>query len=133
MKYRRGVKKESKASKNFLFGITFNAATFFILVFIASVILSKVKDPLGASGLVSPLTLIVSAAISGFFTARRKGDGRILPAVICALCFSLILFAIALIFCSGKVTAICAINLLCYVAVAFIFAMLSRKRKKHRR
>ena len=133
MKYKLSKRKEKGGAKAFLFGILLNAIVFFVLIFLSSVILSKLRNPLNASAPASFFVLILSGAISGFFTARYRGEGKALASGICALFFALALFFAAMICCGGKIKAITAINLTVYVAVAFLFASLKRTKKKRRR
>ena len=130
MKYRSTKRKEKKKGATFLFGILFNCSTFLVLLFLASLILSRLKNPLGASGIASFLTLMISAAVSGFTTAKKSGTNTVLPSGLCAIFFSSLLFALAMILCKGSVKAVTAINLLVYVAVAFIFAAFAKKKKR---
>ena len=133
MKHKTSKRKESSGAKAFLLGILLNAIVFFVLIFLSSVILSRLRNPLKASALASFCALILSGAISGFFAARYKGEGRILPSGICAFVFALALFFASMICGGGKIPAITTINLIIYVAVAFLFASLRRGKKKRRR
>lgn len=133
MRYKGFKKKENKASSTFIFGIVFNAAAFFTVVFLTSLMLSKFKNPLGASSMASFIALIVSGALSGFFTAKYKGERAIMPSGLCAVFFASVLFGVAMISCGGSIKAITALNLLTYVVVAFIFAAFAKTKKRRRR
>lgn len=132
MKYNSSRRKKTNRS-TFIFGIIFTVALFFTLAFTASLILSTLKNPLGASGMASFLVLLLTGAISGFFTAKYKGDRGVVPAGLCAMFFALILFGSGLIASDGKIATVTVVNLLSYISMAFIFAAFAKKKRRPRR
>ena len=135
MKY-KGLRKRARSSKSALiFGTVFTASIFFILTFCASILLSFTKNPLGASGIVSFAVLLLTGALSGFCTAKYKGDYGVLPSSASAIIFALILLGAGLIVSGGKIATVSLINLMCFVALAIIFAFLAKSKRKrtHRR
>ena len=130
MKY-RGLRKKSRSQRGALiFGTLFSAAIFLILTFCASVLLSFTKNPLGASGLTSFAVLLITGAISGFCTAKYKGECGILPSSASAVIFALILLGAGLIVSGGKIATVSLVNILCYVALAVIFAFLAKSKRR---
>ena len=130
---RNGMRRTKTNRSTLIFGIILTAASFFILTFLASLLLSMIKNPLGASGIASFAVLLITGILSGFFTAKYKGEHGILPSGACALIFAFILFCTGLISSGGKIASITIINLISYVAVAFLFAALAKRRKRHGR
>ena len=128
-----GLRRKSRTNTSvFIFGIIFSLAVFFLLALIASFILSKVKNPLGASAIASIIILLVSGGISGFTISKYSGRKSFLPSVFCAVIFALILFSTGLIISGGKIATVTVINLLVYILFSFIFALLASKEKKRR-
>ena len=127
-----GLKTKKTNRSTIIFGMIFTVASFFALNFSASLILSLLKNPLGASGITSFAVLLITGAISGFFTSKYKGENGILASGICALIFAFLLFVVGLIMSGGKIASITLINLISYIALAFIFAALAKSRKKRR-
>ena len=128
-----GLRRKSRTNTSvFIFGIIFSVAVFFLLALIASFILSKVKNPLGASAIASIIILLVSGGISGFTISKYSGRKSFLPSVFCAVIFALILFSTGLIISDGKIATVTVINLLVYILFSFIFALLASKEKKRR-
>ena len=126
--------RNTRSNKNaIIFGIIFTSAIFFILAFLASLILSSMKNPLGSSGLFSFAVLLFTGAISGFFTSKYKGEHGVFPSCVCAVIFALILFGIGLIVSGGKIAMITVVNLLSYIALALIFAAMAKNKRKRRR
>ena len=133
MKYTSQKRKSKSLRSSLLFGISFSTLSFFTLVLLSSIILSKIKDPLGASGIASFAVLFVTGALSGFFTAKYKGDNGIFPVLISAFVFVIALLGAGLIGCGGKVSSITFINLVSYVILAMLFAVLAKKRGRIKR
>lgn len=132
MKYKNYGKKLKSNRSTLIFGMLFNTATFFILVLIASIIILSLKNPLGASGAAAFCVLFMTGALSGFFTAKYNGGKGVFCSGLCSIIFALIIFGAGLILCGGRVMGVTVINLISYVAISFIFAMLATKEKKRK-
>ena len=131
---RRKNSTRNRSCRNaIIFGTVFNIAAFFILTFLATLILSLLKNPLKISGIASFCVLLFTGMLSGSFTAKYKGEYGIFSSFACTLIFAFALLGTGLILSGGKVSSITLVNLVSYVALAFIFAILTKKRKKHRR
>ena len=133
MKRSRYDRKNRPFSKAVTFGAVCNICSFFTLSFIASLILSSLKNPLALMGVAAFAVLALTGAFSGFLTAKFKGEGGALPSLACAFILALSIFGAGLIAGSGRVAVISPINLLSYVAFTFIFAILAKKKRRHRR
>ena len=135
MKYAGHVRKTRSGRNSLVFGILFTLATFLILTVIASLVLSKTKDPLGKSGLAAILVLLLCGAISGFFTAKYKGAHAVFPVAISSLTLAIPLLFCGIFITGGRYSLISAINLTLFVAVSCLFAALAtgKKRKLRRR
>lgn len=132
MSGKRGGAKRTCA-RALIFGIVFAVAVFFISAFVCAIILSKTENPTGHVGLCGMVSLFVTAAASGFATSRYNGEGGVLPAVLSALFFALVVLMIGLICGKGKLPFINVINLGAFMIIGALSAMLGRKREKKRR
>ena len=132
MKY-NGLKRNKSNRNALFFGIIITTASFFGITFLTSLILSLLKNPLGASGLSSFAVLLLTGMISGFFTSKYKGEGGILLSGAIAVIFALVLLGAGLISSDGKLASITFVNLSSYVALTFVFAAMARSKKKRRR
>ena len=133
MTYNRQRRGERSGKRAFIYGIIFTAISFLFLALIASLILSKLKDPLGGLWLASISVLLMTGAATGFFIAKYKGDGGFLSSFLCSGTFAILLFSIGMIACKGKIASVTAINLISYVAATVIFAALAKKKRKSQR
>jgi uncharacterized membrane protein len=103
------------------------------MAFIGALILSRTEDPTGHVGLCGMAVLFITAAVSGFTTSRYKGEGGVMPAVLASLFFTLVLLMIGLIGGEGKLPLVNVINLLTFMIISAVFALLGQKREKKRR
>ena len=132
MSGKRGGTKKTCA-RALVFGIVFAVAVFFVTAFVLAIILSKVENPTEHVGLCGMVSLFVTAAASGFATSRYKGEGGVLPAVLSALFFALVMLMIGLICGKGKLPFINVINLVSFMIIGTLSSMLGRKRERKRR
>lgn len=126
-------KREITNARAMLFGVCFTAAAFFATVLICAIILGKTENPTSMIGIASTCAFYVTSACAGLATSRYKGEGGVLPAVLSALTFSLVLLVISAIICDGRVPAITAINLGAYVLISALFAIIGKRRAPRRR
>ena len=133
MTYNRQRRGERSGKRTFIYGIIFTALSFLILALTASLILSKLKDPLGGSWLASISVLLMTGAATGFFITKYRGEGSFLLSFLCSGSFAILLFSIGMIACKGKIASVTAINLISYVAATVIFATLAKKKRKTRK
>ena len=116
-----------------VFGIVLTAVIFLITALIGAVILGAMENPTAHVELCSMAALFITAASSGYATARYKGDGAILPSVLSSLFFVLVLLVIGLIGTSGRLPIVGVINLGTFMIISTLCAMLGRKRERKRR
>ena len=133
MKFYSHQKNGKGRRKTLIFGISFSAASFFILAFISSLAVSAFKNPLGIIGISSLITLLFSGALSGFCTAKFKGKGGIGEAGISALVFALILISAGLIMTHGNIPLLTFANMAAYLIISLIFAAIANRKGKARR
>ena len=81
--------------------------------------------------LISFIAYLLSAAISGFMTAKLVKTNQIITEAVAALAFSCAIFIIALI--SGGNVLNTLMNIICYCALAILFCYLGIGKKKRRR
>lgn len=130
MQYSRHDRKNRPFIKVFTFGALCNLCCFFAFSFVASLILSSLKNPLALMGVSAFAVLTLTGALSGFLTAKFKGEGGALPSLLCAFILALLVFGIGLIAGGGKVALISPINLIAYLTFASVFAVLAKKKKR---
>ena len=116
-----------------IFGIFFAVAVFFVTAFIGAVILSRAENPTEHVGLCSMVVLFITAAASGFATSRYKGEGGVMPAMLASLFFVLVLLMVGLIGGDGKLPLVNVINLIAFMIISALCALLGRRRERKRR
>ena len=124
---------QRRNARALIFGIFFTAAVFFATALIAAVILSTTENPTAHVGLCSMATLFVTATACGYATSRYKGDGGMLPAVLSSLFFVLVILVIGLVSKNGKLPIVSVVNLVAFMLISTLGAMLGRKRERKRR
>ena len=131
-KFKSHKRKRTNASAIAL-GLCLSVLSFLLLSFALSFILAMFRDPLSLIGMFSVAALLLSGAISGFVTAKYKGEGAILPVSVSSLCFALALLGIGLILTRGILPIISLINLFAYLVLTVGFAFIAIRSKRRRR
>ena len=122
------------SARALLFGIILSTAMFFACAFICAIISSGLENPTARLGMTSLAAFLIGGAISAFATAKYKGEGGFAPALLSSLFLTLALFLVGLIMSGGSLPLITVINLICYLGVSALFALLAiRKPTNHRR
>ena len=133
MTRRRGAKKERNAFYQVAMGAMISAAVLLVLTLISSIIINMTSDPLGASGIASLCTLLLSAALSGFMLARRAAEAKMLRTSLSSLLFCLLLFIIGIAISGGELSGRVFMNYVCYMGVALLFGKLGASGRKRTR
>ncbi len=118
---------------SFLICLGVSGGTILLLSMVGAAIAAALDDPTGNLGLISLAVMLISAAVSGVFSTRMKGEGGLPFSALVALTVVLIMLLINVIVCAGKVSLGAFMNYLCYLGVAVMAAFLGKKRDKHRR
>ena len=128
-------RKIHKTSANALaFGLIASGISLFLTALIGAIIASFLDNPTSSIGAISFITLIVAGGVSGFSTSKYKGEGGVMPAMLSALVFAIVLLVIGFIMSDGKLPLVTFINLVVYFISATFFAIIGKKRdKKHKR
>ena len=116
------------SARALLFGIIISTAVFFVCAFLSAIIVSRLENPTAKLGMTALVAFLIGGAISSFSTAKYKGEGGFAPAILSSLFLTLVLLLAGLIMTEGKLPLITVINLLCYLAVSALFALLAVKR-----
>lgn len=116
-----------------IFGILFSAISFLAFALICSLFVSVFKNPIGIIGISSLITLLFSGAVSGFCTAKFKGDGGIAEAGISSAVFIAIILSIGLVSTKGRLPLLNLVNMAAYLTVSLIFAAIAKRKRKRRR
>lgn len=133
MKRSRYARKQRSFSSVLLFGAICNLSTFILLTLFSSFILSSLKNPLALMGISAFAVLSFTGGISGFLTARFKGENGATASVLTSLIIALLIFATGAIIAKGELKAAAPINLLSYLVFSLVFSLLAKKRKRYRR
>ena len=133
MKFSKQRRKGRGAGATIAFGILLSAISFPVLALLTSLIISTTENPLGTIGICSLLTLLLSGALSGFFTTKFKGSGGVGASLIASLLFALILFSAGLIVNKGSLPLVTTVNLFAYIIVSLSFSALAAKKKRRLR
>ena len=106
----------------------------FAVSFIGSLVLSRIKNPTAYIGIVSLISILISAAISGIMTKMLSASEGIIYPYLVAAAVVIIEMAISLIVCK-KIPLSALMNYGCYIGVYTLSAFVSQKRRvrKHRR
>ena len=119
--------------KTFLLCFAISVLLILLLTLISALIAGGLEDPGKAIGLFSLGSMLISAAASGVFSSRIKGEGGLKFATLVALAVVLTMLLINVIICGGKVSGGSFMNYGCYMGVASLSAFLGRKRVGHSR
>ncbi len=125
------LKKDGRGG--LIFGVLISVLSFFLSLLIFSFILSIFENPISFVSIASLAAFLVSGAVSAFATAKYKGEGGTVTALLSSLLASAVIFAVGLICCGGKIKLSLLMNILCYLLVSAIFARLAGIKKKRRR
>ena len=123
----------NKIAKTFL--ICFAISVLLILIFslISAAVVGALDDPTESVGLFSLISMLVSAAMSGFINTRIKGEGGTKFSLLVGLSVVLIMLLINVIISEGRVSPGSFMNYGCYLGVCWLCAFLGRKRDRHRK
>ncbi len=127
-------KRNTSEFRAIALGAIISILSFLALSFIASLILSALKNPLGFIGITAFAVIMLSGAVSGFLTSKIKENSPFLPTLISALLFTAIILCAGLIMSGGRISSLTAVNAAAYVIIAAAAALLGKRRhKRHRR
>lgn len=132
MKYKASQRKSKTLRSTLVFGIIFTACTFLVIAFLCALITVSFKNPLKIAGTFSFAVLLITGAVSGYCTSKYKGENPVLASGLCSVIFAIVLFGTGIIMSGGKIASICVINLISFVIISFIFALLATKKKRRR-
>lgn len=122
------------SARALFFGITVSTAVFFVCAFLSAIILSRLENPTAKLGMVSLIAFLTGGAVCAFSTAKYKGEGGFAPAMLSSLFLTLVLLLAGLIMTRGSLPLITIINLLCYLGVSALAAIIAVRRPSgHRR
>ena len=127
MKKRIFHTKNKSISRTVLVGTSVSVLSFLLISLISSFVLSLVPDPLSAVGIASIGALVLSGAISSFFTVKYKGEGGFICSMICAAVCILIIIAVSLIASKGAIGGRGIMNIVSYAAISLLFSYLGTK------
>ena len=130
-------KKISKSSYTMMLtGVIVSVATLILISFICAVIANFTDDPTSLIGIMTLVSILLSAAVSGTVITRLFDSNGVKIAALSALMISLIMMLIGLISNHGTLPTSGIMNYICYLFTAIFFSVVARRRsgtKKHRR
>ena len=126
-------------TKNMSFGslILIGAAICLVMLIPVSLILTVIssflKNPTSATGIISLVCVLISAALSGLVIARISDEGRLPVSALSAVIAVSVMTVIGLLCKGGITTAGVFLNHSAYVALTVISAYFGRPRRKKRK
>ena len=117
----------------FLICLGFSAGALILVSLIMSLIAGGTKNPGGLTNVLALVSMIISAALGGIFSARTKSAEGLLYPMLVALSLVMIMLLVAVIVCGGKVAAGAFMNYGCYLGVYTLAAFLGTQKLTHRR
>ena len=118
----------------YLAGLLISVGVLVITSLVMSALAYSSPDPTGKIGIYSLVSLILSAAISGFMVSRFFSDGGIGIALLTSFSVVLILMLFGVIIGGGRLGGGAFMNYLSYFGVALLFTIFGKKReRRHRR
>lgn len=106
----------------------------FAVAFVLAAVSSLTKDPTALTGAFTLLTLLIAGAVSGFCISRLGGDGGVLVAILSSVVSTSAMILVGLILKKGALPLGAVLNLLAFLAVSVVFALLGKRRiKRHKR
>lgn len=106
----------------------------FAVAFVLAAVSSLTKDPTALTGAFALLTLLIAGAVSGFGISRLGGDGGVLVAILSSVVSTSVMILVGLILKKGALPLGAVLNLLAFLAVSVVFALLGKRRiKRHKR
>lgn len=127
--------KRSKAAggvaESFIICLALSCLIIVLTSLISAAILSGMKDPTKYLNLLSLISMLISALISGICCARIAKEGELRFASLVALAVVLIMLLINVIATSGRVSGGAFMNYGCYLGVYILAAAVGKRRGHH--
>ena len=112
-------------------GVAFSYAILALISLFGAFVCNATKDPARIVGMASFITLLLTAAISGYVISKVRGDGGPLLSVLSAAGFVTVRIIISLFLSGTELSEI--LDCCCYLGTGAIFAMLGQKKFKRKR
>ncbi len=133
MKTRKARRESGGRLSAVLRAVLLSTVIFFAVMLIMSVLIDRAEDPSRLIGALGMVGMLISAALSGFITARMNKDGGAVVCAAAALIFSLMMLLVGIIISSGAPSIRCPLNCLCYLGVSLLGGLLASRIGKGRR
>ena len=133
--YREKRKKESGKGRFFLISLAISLGVLILTSLVMSLVAYASPDPTGNIGLYSLISLLLSAAVSGFIISGRYGERRIAMTALISLATVLILIIFGMVASGGRLGLGALMNYLSYFGVAVLISLFSKGRqgKRHKK
>ena len=123
----------SSTTRSFIICIIQSLVTIIILSMIMAAVLMKFKDPTGKLPILALITMLISAAASGFVSSKLNPTGKLSFSLLSALSVTLIMLLTGLVASAGHLSGSAFMNYLCYLAIYALLSYFTTKGKRHRR
>ena len=133
MSKRRKFSENKNGARRFFLEVLLSIAAIILSSFVMAIIANGSKNSTANLALYALLSLLISAALSGFFISRLRTDGGVKWALLAAVAVVLLMSGGAMIICKGKIAPASIMNYLSYLGVCLIFTYLGRKKEKRPR
>ena len=120
-------KKEFGLTVLMLFGAGFALAVTVAATLVLAIVSSLTSDPTALCGAFSLLALILAGAISGFVTSKANGEGGVLISALSSVITAAVILIVGLIWKRGAVNLGVILNVLSFIGVSVLSALLSKK------
>ena len=126
-------KKELGLTALMLIGTAGAVAAVFAMALLLALFSSFTEDPTSLTGAFSLLALLLAGAVSGFVTSKLCGDGGALIGSLSAVIAGCLMIITGLIWMKGALPFGVVINMLAFIGVSVVAAVIGRKLTRRKR
>ena len=129
------MKKETKVGilGAYVYELLIAAALIPLFAFLASLILSRLSDPMGAVGAAALASLLLSAVGAGMISPRIRKEGWVMTSLAASVTLSAVIAVIGAFLTDGGSLGRSILSSVIYTAVFMLTALFSQKKKPKRR
>ena len=129
------MKKETKVGilGAYVYELLIAAALIPLFAFLASLILARLSDPMGAVGAAALASLLLSAVSAGMISPRIRKEGWVMTSLAASVTLSAVIAVIGALLTDGGSLGRSILSSVIYVAVFMLTALFSQKKKPKRR
>lgn len=126
------LKLNSRAIR-FGLSVLFPILILIVISFVMAIILNSSKDPTKNIGILSLLTLLLSALVGGVAVSAFNKEFNLKLSSLVFLSITFLMFLISLIACQGKILPSALMNFACYFGLSMVGSVIGRKKQRRRK